>query len=418
MEEEKNNTKILVFDIKIPKRVSNKTRQWNTGRVDKTILNMVVSNLISCMRREQTLVYSRHKSNPTTSRRKVSTRQVVSTVGWLEKNGYVINTIGNPSGNPEKRTISWLEPTSKLHLEFPEKGLIQKCEDNYFDALPVIELRGKDKKPINFKRTDKVNKMEEMVKRVNEVNSKSVVVTGDGEVLSNPYCRIFNEDFTKGGRWYRADITRMKNGKDKRRLDVKIDGQGIIEIDYSCLHIKILAVLAGMEWEDIEDDIYMRIIPDTEERTPTNRLIAKLTVNIMLNCTEERVAINAINKEIRSLNKEEKEEYTLGSGKSVMSLVYHSLPEFEEFFCSEEDYGMKLQNIDSEIVASVLEVFVEKGYPCLPIHDSFIVKQEHGDLLFTTMGDCWRKVMGVDWPVSVSYMFKEEDYLNEYSVVV
>ena len=48
--------------------------------------------------------------------------------------------------------------------------------------------------------------------------------------------------------------------------------------------------------------------------------------------------------------------------------------------------GLRLQRIDSDLVMSVLNRLTERGVPCLPVHDSFIVaKEDHEGLLKEAM---------------------------------
>jgi hypothetical protein len=55
--------------------------------------------------------------------------------------------------------------------------------------------------------------------------------------------------------------------------------------------------------------------------------------------------------------------------------------------------GLRLQRIDSDLVMSVLNRLTERGVPCLPVHDSFIVaKEDHESLLKEAMEEAIREL--------------------------
>ena len=58
------------------------------------------------------------------------------------------------------------------------------------------------------------------------------------------------------------------------------------------------------------------------------------------------------------------------------------------------DAGIWLQNLDSQIMNSVLMKLRDKGILGLPVHDSVIVQIEHEDALRETMVSEYEAVMG------------------------
>ena len=162
--------------------------------------------------------------------------------------------------------------------------------------------------------------------------------------------------------------------------------------------------------------MYSDILED--ESNHVDRRIVKLAVNIMFNCYNEDSAERAINLEINKLTKEEKAIYTLGRAKSVMLLVFDAYPDSIELFCNKSSYGRILQNADSHLANDILEKMIEKGIPCLPVHDSFIVQTKHLDILCSAMGDCFRSRFGVDWLVPVGISWKESGVKIEEKICV
>ena len=69
------------------------------------------------------------------------------------------------------------------------------------------------------------------------------------------------------------------------------------------------------------------------------------------------------------------------------------------------DKGIELMYLDSEMVAKVIKYFVEKDKPILPIHDSFIVREEDKEYLQAAMSNSMDIVID-DW---VSFAVDEAD---------
>jgi hypothetical protein len=52
--------------------------------------------------------------------------------------------------------------------------------------------------------------------------------------------------------------------------------------------------------------------------------------------------------------------------------------------------GVFLQRKDSDLALQIITTMREQGVVCLPIHDSFIVTEEHRELLRQTMVECYQ----------------------------
>lgn len=59
------------------------------------------------------------------------------------------------------------------------------------------------------------------------------------------------------------------------------------------------------------------------------------------------------------------------------------------------DIGVRMQNVESEIGARVVDTLVKANAPVLVIHDSFMTTEENEQLLWDTMVGCWQAVAGV-----------------------
>lgn len=405
-------SRLLTYNIKVSKSVSSLTRR--IGYSDLECLNVVVYNLISCINKRNVLIYSRNKNeklDKKDNRKGITVRRVIRTVDFLESIGLVENIIGVASKKEEYRVPSMLVPTEKF-ITMWDNALVKESALSYLRACKCIELR-RDGVEIDFDKTLEVEDMESLVISVNEMNEKADIRDEDGKLLSNIYCRIFQDDFTKGGRWYRADVLSISN-KNNQRLGITIDGLPVVEVDYSNMHIRMIVIEEGLDMLHYRQDMYSEILTD-----PTNevdRSIVKRGLNIMINASDERKATFAIQQAINKLSEEDKKKYTLGTAKSVMALVFMAYPHFRHCLLQDNRLGLRLQNADSRIAASVLEKMVEMNTPCLPIHDSFIVKKEDMEFLIETMAEKFREVMYSDYVVPMKVKWKENGVVHEQNI--
>lgn len=417
IEYDPTNTRLLIYDINYPRSLTIQCKAF--GYKDTQILCCVVYNLISCLRKGRKLVYSRNKYEKSRSKKKITVFKVMKVVDWLQKEGYVTNYIAPPIQNKDDRQVSYIIPTLKFVEEFCDVAEVQRmAELAYQEAYAYIELRNEDKEPVLFRNTKQTQRLEGVVKKINILNDICTVRDKEGNVLNNFYCRVFNNDFGHGGRFYRADVLRVPHSDGRLgRYDITINGNPVVEIDYGNLHFRIAATREGIDLSKVASDVYMGIL-EPEEKTESNRAIVKLAVNIMFNSLDDKKAKQAIQSEI-NLKFKDKQDLTLRTGTEVFNRVKVAYPQFDSLFCNGDGYGSVLQNYDSELAACVLDVMADKNIPCLPVHDSFIVERQYQRTLEETMGDCFRKLFQVDVMVPVGVGYRNEvGEVQEYKILV
>ena len=417
IEYDPTNTRLLIYDINYTRSLTIQCKAF--GYKDTQILCCVVYNLISCLRKGRKLVYSRNKYEKSRSKKKITVFKVMKVVDWLQKEGYVTNYIAPPIQNKDDRQVSYIIPTLKFVEEFCDVAEVQRmAELAYQEAYAYIELRNEDKEPVLFRNTKQTQRLEGVVKKINILNDICTVRDKEGNVLNNFYCRVFNNDFGHGGRFYRADVLRVPHSDGRLgRYDITINGNPVVEIDYGNLHFRIAATREGIDLSKVASDVYMGIL-EPEEKTESNRAIVKLAVNIMFNSLDDKKAKQAIQSEI-NLKFKDKQDLTLRTGTEVFNRVKVAYPQFDSLFCNGDGYGSVLQNYDSELAACVLDVMADKNIPCLPVHDSFIVERQYQRTLEETMGDCFRKLFQVDVMVPVGVGYRNEvGEVQEYKILV
>ncbi len=406
------NTRLLTYDIKVYSNVSSVVRGWK--KKDGEAIGVVITNLVSCYRKNRKLVYSRNNGDRSISKKGITTGRIKKAVDYLTEQGYTINCIGKAHALEEKRVVSYIIPTDLFIETFcSDVEAVRVAELAYQDSYAYIELRDEDKNPVIFRTTERTKKLEDVVRKLNTLNDICTIRNGKGEALNNFYCRVFNIDFSRGGRFYRSDVLRIKNDESDR-LDITINGNSVVEVDYGNLHFRIAAAREGIDLETVGSDVYSAMLEE-EDMTPSNRKIVKLAVNIMFNSLNKKKAQGAIQSEI---NQRKAEDYTLGKASQVMMLIEKAYPQFKDLFCMGDGFGSALQYHDSELAADVLSVMIEKNIPCLPVHDSFIIAREHCGLLSDTMGDCFRNRFGTDGLVPVGINWKDNGQVFEEKVLV
>lgn len=418
-----SNVKLMEYGIKVPRIVSNKTRVL--GFKDSKTLNIVVTNLISCLTKGSKLIYSRHNEVAKASDA-TTVYRVKKVVSFLEEKGYVTSTIGTASRDEDKRTISVLSYTdlfvdtfcdvdsqdqvkqiNKKKPKTVKSKIVQACEESYIENFETFVIRCGNKQSVEFKKTKEIKEMMDFVKQLNITNNKHEILNDLGEPMNNLYCRVFNDSIEYGGRFYRAEVLSLSQKDRKRRLGLTIDGSPVVEVDYSSLHFRICTSWMGFEYDDVDvlqECVYTAIIEDKNNKV--DRSLVKRAVNVMYNCSSKRQAYGVMDGVIANLDKEKEAPFrNFKDGKEVVDHVYASYPAMQRFFCKKEPFGMLLQNADSMLAADVLKVFVEQDKPILCVHDSFVVKQEDEELLVNTMGDKFRERFKVDWPVHMKISF-------------
>jgi hypothetical protein len=199
--------------------------------------------------------------------------------------------------------------------------------------------------------------------------------------------RVYNRTFSLGGRMYGGWWQQVRS-RDRQFL--AIDGASIVEEDYPSLHPRLLYARIGLP---LVGDAYA--VPGWEQ----NRKACKIGFNVLLNAESFAAAQGAIAGHF-----EEEEARALGVDPATRSrrpkgaLPPHHMkraadliraikarhPRVAHLFHSGE--GLKLQHVDAGMCREVLkEMTLKRGLPCLPIHDSFLVRQPDRDALLTAM---------------------------------
>ena len=260
------------------------------------------------------------------------------------------------------------------------------------------------------------NRMEEYTgmerKRSNECIGGGITSTISGKDghkaifyknLSSQLFRVFNRSqFSFGGRYYDGEYQLLN---DNERSQLLINGNPVIEADFSALHPRMLYSFLGINLGNEDPyDIFDGNLP--------LRSAVKLLFNIAINAKSYYAAFIAFRDKLNHnySNPEKQKKMTAimevmrDKGLNIKDLyrvILDCHPSIQKYISS--DVGVRLQNIDSMMATEVLEYFTGQNIPCLCIHDSFVVPQQYGNDLKDLMQETYKKHMHFDCPVSFKY---------------
>lgn len=213
-----------------------------------------------------------------------------------------------------------------------------------------------------------------------------------------------NASWKQGGRFYGGWWQRIPS---ENRPDIRINNTPTIEVDYSGHHpVLLYAAVAHINyWSEIGGDVYD--IPKADffrsnldlkgkARKAANRQCLKYLVLMLINAKSEEDAFDGFRQRIREQHLDWWQETTDGRGINwlnddlyeITDLIKEKHAPIAKHFGT--NAGVKLQYIDSEITARILNFFTERGVVVLPVHDSYVVQEEWGETLRYVMEEEWR----------------------------
>lgn len=283
---------------------------------------------------------------------------------------------------------SSMRPSAEL--EFVLKDVV--ADDFNVKARECLILRGPESQPMAYRETPFTRRARPKVEAYNEAAeafSLTIchpdVAIDEGGFLSvrnerlplagRGSCRIFKERFDQGGRWYGPFWQNLPSAIRKEGL--RIGGECVVEEDYSACHLRILSRLVGIPMSSLHADPYS--LPGAARKH------VKFGFNILLNGSNKVQARHALAAEL--LGEGFAWEEAVQLAQTTMRRIEEAFPDFKPFWC--KGFGLKLQNIDSEICGRVLAALTARDIPVLGVHDSFIVSRRFHDDLIETMGQAF-----------------------------
>jgi hypothetical protein len=195
-----------------------------------------------------------------------------------------------------------------------------------------------------------------------------------------------------GKRLYARGIYNYQSGIHKEeRTRLVINGEGVVELDYSAMHGNMLL---NREGEPSRADFYERILKELgEEPKKENRDAVKVMTNAAFNVAEDNGYAGAVGNERRGPGGKRLVEILGSRPKQVREAIVRAYPKLAPYVCAGKHWEW-LQETDSEIMIDVLETLAGKGIIGLPVHDSVLAPAKHADKVKIVMSICYRRRMG------------------------
>lgn len=412
------NIKVINQTIK---KETNKLKQEHKLN-DKLVstINMVMTNLLASLKTDCHLNYSRAlaKAIPAKryNRKQISTRYVIKAVDLLENNGYLYNYKAEkqiPLENVENQEFvcSYVRPTDKFISLFKEDEDVEIAFLSNILDNEIILLKDEGIL-LDYKDNDLTNFSRQCLNYYNQIVSNVKVVVEDNQ-YNCTLVRIFNKEIGNTGRLYRSAIQNIPT--ENRKL-IAIDQEETVEIDYSCLHLRMLLAMYGRYEElTLHQDLYMLCLKEDEINNKMNRKIIKGAFNRMINCSTKKATIAVIQQHL-NLNK--------GSDFKTATEVLSRILETFSFLplpvilWQSKPMAYSLQRMDSDIALEIITTLAQEGIVVLPVHDSFVTQTKHKMALQQKMVNVYKKYMQLnnvpDYRVCipVKVIYKNEEFLH------
>ena len=373
--------------------------------------NMVLANLEVAHRTSSQLLLSRtngkHRSSDPIS---IDNRRISLVTDYLADRGLIDLYIGRRSD--EDKNTSWCIPLMPL-IAILDK---HDAEVRLHQKTQFAVVRDSDKNPIPvYTNKSKALRLHRLAKPVREHYETWLnhTATLDGSYLLPWLRRLFNRNMDLGGRFY----GHYQNIPSVDRKRIRIDGEATVELDYKAFHIAILYALEGLHLKcdpyTIDGDISKRpaiksifLSLVNAENLPSLKANITRSGNPKVQAEFRRYKSKREQYErLRALNLKAVEPVKPPSikqgfiedipegakGDDYLALILSWHKQIEHHFGT-ENIGLRLQNIDSELMALVLDKL--PGIPCLPVHDSIRCRVSDMNLVAQAMFDSFGEMFG------------------------
>ena len=270
--------------------------------------------------------------------------------------------------------------TSKASQYYPTTKFIQLFSSSLYSTYGDFS----DYEPLKFDRFEaadmpsatSVNEWQRILTRYNDFMSDHTWA------MKNPSSRSLKDFVGRGGR-INNYYQNLVNRRIPLRTSTLIDGEAIVEPDFSCNHLRMASYIVG---EELPADPYSDIAKETGlSRDKIKTVITK--------CFGAVTAGRSKGKLLRDSSSDKRSPMSVDDFKAIRSSVEHNYPwitKDELFF---NDVGTRMQWLEGEIALKMLQWATEEQIPLLAVHDAFAVRGIDGSNTNTRMLEVWKEVV-------------------------
>ena len=249
---------------------------------------------------------------------------------------------------------------------------------------------------------------------------KSADIKYNGKQIATvEYKRVYLDTMHVAGRIYAAGGGVQLLPQKLRNDYLEIDGESVVELDYSAIHPNICYQMlledgvnafdlmgedfnpynADLTFVETDQDVIDEHSVLIGKKHDPLRNLAKLAILIGINSVDEAQAVGAMSGKVRDDVKKKDDSDKLFVGvvgtipvKRILSAIRQHNDLIKDSFY--KDKGVLLQKVDSEIMMNIIQTMVQKDHTVLAYHDSCLVKKSSEDDLREAMFSAWKNVLG------------------------
>jgi DNA-binding protein YbaB len=201
---------------------------------------------------------------------------------------------------------------------------------------------------------------------------------GNAYVSGAPIRRIYSKELGQSGRFYHG----YSGCPSKYRELITFDGEPTVELDYQSSQVHVAYSMNGLNaWNFISGDPY---VPPNAD--PKHRSIYKALLTRSFTVTNPIASVRGDNDlKTRGLN--------LSNMLEEIWQMHHHIGAYRN-----QEAHKTITYQESRICLKVIELCNEKNIAVLPIHDSFIVKKQHKQILEDMMVEAYEALGFVSVP--------------------
>ncbi|WP_320045162.1 hypothetical protein [uncultured Desulfobacter sp.] len=448
----------------------------------KLALGSLIANLITGKRKA--LAISRDVNSYTGKKRYSGiSPKIVKLIKFMEDNKMIETAPHRHYTDPKKKHLNrlsliWRTPKLMDYIKcLPAPVILRPKELVELKGPYKLDNEGKKvgKRPlINYNDNKDTRILRRKLEDINYTNEKAKIrlfVEKEWVDLHTIVKAVFIENFDLGGRLYSIGYYNYQKYSGDDRARIQINGDDVIELDYSGLHPRMLYAAKGIQYND---DPYSVVDPNPDLRpflknmmltminskTPTeaNRAanewlnfkkaseitqrkknqkkgiykktkywidydnLHKIRKNSKINLNKFRKwdkiiknyhdlpfddqkkhqkycrnVVKAQRQLFLQMTETEKEQYEehikdkkiyMMSSKATMQKIMKVHKPIAEFLCNGCS-GLEVMNKDAKIAVDICMHFAQQKIPILPVHDSFLIQEQHKDDLENIMDEVY-----------------------------
>ena len=327
--------------------------------------------------------------------RKVSYKYTKDLLTCLELLGYI--TIYKGTSSWKYFNDEWIMSENSSGYIVIKQPLIT-IRDTYRTGLMrtniknVLILRDKSKKEITFKSNEFTKSKRVLLNSYNTLAIDHSVTCGD-KICDVQSYKVYNTDFTKGGRSFMSGEDNIQSLTKEERKLITIDGKDTCCYDYRGFEPTIIY---SMKKESLIDDPYEIVMEDYDEKVL--RKLCKGILLRMLNTSDPdecyKICLFYVAEDFNV-----SDLYQRGLIPQKRIPIKGIIQRLEKkhaaiLDCMYCNYGVTVQNIGSAINDYIVEYFVQRHVLPLQIHDSFIIDKDYDQELYDVMHQGFDIVLG------------------------